>query len=107
NVFFFFQGEDGIRVRNVTGVQTCALPIFAFLFCKMAVTRRIMLINWPADPKIARIFPVIPSPYHNIDKTKAGKSEIKKIQKLVRIQPGLKRKVLLCKINKNVPIYMK
>src|SRR5437868_6762995 len=26
---FFFQAEDGIRYRNVTGVQTCALPIFA------------------------------------------------------------------------------
>src|SRR5699024_12111634 len=24
---FFFQSEDGIRDRNVTGVQTCALPI--------------------------------------------------------------------------------
>src|SRR5450830_551712 len=24
---FFFQAEDGIRLRNVTGVQTCALPI--------------------------------------------------------------------------------
>src|SRR5699024_11502013 len=24
---FFFQAEDGIRYRNVTGVQTCALPI--------------------------------------------------------------------------------
>src|SRR5699024_11704646 len=28
-VFFFFQAEDGIRDRNVTGVQTCALPISA------------------------------------------------------------------------------
>src|SRR5699024_11680559 len=28
--FFFFQAEDGIRDRNVTGVQTCALPIFVF-----------------------------------------------------------------------------
>src|SRR6266513_5678040 len=28
-VFFFFQAEDGIRDRNVTGVQTCALPIWA------------------------------------------------------------------------------
>src|SRR6266513_4268786 len=27
DVFFFFQAEDGIRDRNVTGVQTCALPI--------------------------------------------------------------------------------
>src|SRR5271168_2364626 len=25
--FFFFQAEDGIRYRTVTGVQTCALPI--------------------------------------------------------------------------------
>src|SRR5437867_12945394 len=24
---FFFQAEDGIRARTVTGVQTCALPI--------------------------------------------------------------------------------
>src|SRR6267378_6848123 len=27
--FFFFQAEDGIRDLYVTGVQTCALPIFA------------------------------------------------------------------------------
>src|SRR5256886_11755364 len=26
---FFFQAEDGIRDLTVTGVQTCALPIFA------------------------------------------------------------------------------
>src|SRR5207253_8589667 len=30
--FFFFQAEDGIRDGHVTGVQTCALPIFKF--CK-------------------------------------------------------------------------
>src|SRR2546421_7791501 len=28
-VIFFFQAEDGIRDLIVTGVQTCALPIFA------------------------------------------------------------------------------
>src|SRR5699024_11705299 len=27
----FIQTEDGIRYRNVTGVQTCALPIFGYL----------------------------------------------------------------------------
>src|SRR5207245_8149216 len=27
-VFFFFQAEDGIRDATVTGVQTCALPIY-------------------------------------------------------------------------------
>src|SRR6266536_5500133 len=26
--FFFFQAEDGIRAPLVTGVQTCALPIW-------------------------------------------------------------------------------
>src|SRR5687767_8997632 len=26
-LFFFFQAEDGIRDKLVTGVQTCALPI--------------------------------------------------------------------------------
>src|SRR6266567_8465123 len=28
--FFFFQAEDGIRDLTVTGVQTCALPIYPF-----------------------------------------------------------------------------
>src|SRR3712207_7925611 len=28
-LFFFFQAEDGIRDIGVTGVQTCALPIYA------------------------------------------------------------------------------
>src|SRR6266404_7787308 len=37
--FFFFQAEDGIRDKLVTGVQTCALPIAHLkqtrnLFCK-------------------------------------------------------------------------
>src|SRR5688572_31646758 len=27
-IFFFFQAEDGIRDLTVTGVQTCALPIW-------------------------------------------------------------------------------
>ena len=29
---FFFQAEDGIRDSPVTGVQTCALPIWDGLF---------------------------------------------------------------------------
>src|SRR5205823_976900 len=28
--FFFFQAEDGIRDKLVTGVQTCALPIYSW-----------------------------------------------------------------------------
>src|SRR3712207_9334787 len=35
DIFFFFQAEDGIRDIGVTGVQTCALPIFARLFAAL------------------------------------------------------------------------
>src|SRR3989440_2563278 len=34
--FFFFQAEDGIRDLIVTGVQTCALPIFNARFSRTA-----------------------------------------------------------------------
>src|SRR5689334_24211018 len=34
--FFFFQAEDGIRDGTVTGVQTCALPIFSGGGCAIA-----------------------------------------------------------------------
>src|SRR5690606_39503951 len=30
--FCFYQAEDGIRYFHVTGVQTCALPIYAAFF---------------------------------------------------------------------------
>src|SRR5437868_7418548 len=38
--FFFFQAEDGIRDRNVTGVQTCALPIWAHRVAAPGLVRR-------------------------------------------------------------------
>src|SRR2546425_12972663 len=41
SVFFFFQAEDGIRDKLVTGVQTCALPIWLGLaFPKSLVEAR-------------------------------------------------------------------
>src|SRR3712207_8705301 len=33
-LLFFFQAEDGIRDIGVTGVQTCALPIFETFFAE-------------------------------------------------------------------------
>src|SRR5207249_6793070 len=41
--FFFFQAEDGIRDRNVTGVQTRALPIYK--------VREVHLMQWD-DPDV-------------------------------------------------------
>src|SRR5438034_6870393 len=38
-LFFFFQAEDGIRDHCVTGVQTCALPIFFPMSCSIEAIR--------------------------------------------------------------------
>src|SRR2546425_5199194 len=38
--FFFFQAEDGIRDKLVTGVQTCALPI-----CRLAQHRADLVLE--------------------------------------------------------------
>src|SRR5207237_4356624 len=48
---FFFQAEDGIRVSSVTGVQTCALPIYP----RMA---RLIPIFGPKARESGRIAPV-------------------------------------------------
>src|SRR5438552_10315977 len=37
--FFFFQAEDGIRDDLVTGVQTCALPIYQVVRCQSGNVR--------------------------------------------------------------------
>src|SRR5437667_12453381 len=34
---FFFQAEDGIRDRDVTGVQTCALPIYSLVYAERSM----------------------------------------------------------------------
>ena len=57
--FFFFQAEDGIRDWSVTGVQTCALPIFGSVGLQFALRNRdrvdrIALLNAPiaSDAKL-------------------------------------------------------
>src|SRR5690606_40005181 len=42
---FFFQAEDGIRDFHVTGVQTCALPIFNSVANNVTVVRGLDLIS--------------------------------------------------------------
>jgi len=43
-VFFFFQAEDGIRDTSVTGVQTCALPIYVIR--AVAINNTTVLIDF-------------------------------------------------------------
>src|SRR5205809_6704348 len=44
--FFFFQAEDGIRDVAVTGVQTCALPIYRILQREPTVMTLVMRIRF-------------------------------------------------------------
>src|SRR5256885_3883783 len=48
-VLFFFQAEDGIRDYKVTGVQTCALPIWEgkFVNVKCWRGRRAVIVAGP------------------------------------------------------------
>src|SRR5207302_7200518 len=41
--FFFFQAEDGIRDFHVTGVQTCALPIFSSYYPKPLPLKKVVV----------------------------------------------------------------
>src|SRR5690606_40678829 len=46
---FFFQAEDGIRGFHVTGVQTCALPIFSgFISINDAMSRPVRRRAYPS-----------------------------------------------------------
>src|SRR2546430_11596913 len=44
-VVFFFQAEDGIRDLTVTGVQTCALPIYPELAERICGLARLLRTN--------------------------------------------------------------
>src|SRR6266704_333776 len=72
-LIFFFQAADGIRARNVTGVQTCALPILLMAIraafsmgVDMAGQGRLMVID-----KVSIINP-LPASYESQLKTVDG-----------------------------------
>src|SRR5690554_2706543 len=55
---FFFQAEDGIRDADVTGVQTCALPISAHRYfdaCDIAILSAAVADYKPADVATKKI----------------------------------------------------
>ena len=62
---FFFQAEDGIRDRLVTGVQTCALPIFVKLarkIDKIEIINNIPMLavpTWDENDKIKKVASVV------------------------------------------------
>src|SRR5687767_738430 len=55
--FFFFQAEDGIRDKLVTGVQTCALPIYLVRVNEfLTVAELAELIGVPSNEIIGSAF---------------------------------------------------
>src|SRR3712207_7107184 len=53
---FFFQAEDGIRDIGVTGVQTCALPIYGYDLVARGEARRPEVTNGPGAADVP-LFP--------------------------------------------------
>src|SRR5690606_39739216 len=49
---FFFQAEDGIRAFHVTGVQTCALPIFSARPTRLTVHCRLPALRFHSDSQL-------------------------------------------------------
>src|SRR5205823_9302165 len=54
---FFFQAEDGIRDKLVTGVQTCALPIWLIVIAKGEI--KIKVAKLSRGGEVERNEPVI------------------------------------------------
>src|SRR5437762_14228531 len=48
----FFQAEDGIRDTSVTGVQTCALPIYLARGLQRVLVVQGVVVRHPADPAV-------------------------------------------------------
>src|SRR3712207_8244158 len=45
-LIFFFQAEDGIRYIGVTGVQTCALPIYPVKLLQPRCVKKRTALPW-------------------------------------------------------------
>src|SRR5687768_18051452 len=64
-VFFFFQAEDGIRDVAVTGVQTCALPIYGRARNRFyAFDKRTGELVWYSTPGIEPIDSTFATPVY-------------------------------------------
>src|SRR5207253_4769861 len=63
---FFFQAEDGIRDGHVTGVQTCALPIWFGI----EESAKLFLVS------LGVFFPIYVNTFHGIRSVDAGLIEM-------------------------------
>src|SRR5207248_5391624 len=87
--FFFFQAEDGIRDRTVTGVQTCALPICtqATQTAKLALSRESTLTALAPEPATVAVLPMTiagDSTFQPLSRGLAERSEERRVGKECR-----------------------
>src|SRR2546425_10796901 len=87
--FFFFQAEDGIRDKLVTGVQTCALPI-CFILAGMAVLVAACSLDYratvpPVEDEI--VVQAVSDPQAAYDQpVRLSEQDLARILKRVRVQ---------------------
>src|SRR5207237_5663551 len=71
---FFFQAEDGIRDSSVTGVQTCALPIYYWLYIVTHCATK-PLLNVLRDPAQLDWQPVVKVEHYRLNPNSIRRSE--------------------------------
>src|SRR5260221_4913852 len=97
--FFFFQAEDGIRDHCVTGVQTCALPIFAALLLAASTSSLTTLALAPGalntgTPRwdiAATAMLLVPAPARPMARTLAATASARRLCERSRIASGADR----------------
>src|SRR5207248_5324663 len=96
-IYFFFQAEDGIRDRTVTGVQTCALPISDTISASRPGARRETLETY-----IKRLEKLeeIANSFDGVKKAYALRSEERRVGKECR--SGWSRELLKEKVRRMV-----
>src|SRR2546429_1536997 len=89
--FFFFQAEDGIRDVAVTGVQTCALPIYICRLCSplppaiSSSAQALWRCSYSRQPPPAiRLLAMQSLAISNIQETLASRSEERRVGKECR-----------------------
>src|SRR5262249_59370472 len=78
-VRFFFQAEDGIRDWSVTGVQTCALPIYRMV--RIATAEALGRMGDAADDAVPGLTRAVADPDPDVRSSAALRSEERRVGK--------------------------
>src|SRR3712207_9587386 len=92
-LFFFFQAEDGIRDIGVTGVQTCALPIFTLLFAVLT-SNRTLGISAAIGVAVALLFGLVVLPAALVC-VQIGRASCRERVEISGVAVSLKKKKIL------------